>query len=151
MISFLQFSLFKSHLEKGLFDYCTKIIEIELFEGSAEYDRLPTSSIRGQLIKNGYVFPSFSPLQIQVEILTARLLGQLSSNDFVICNEVLSKVANSSWSDNKKSYVIVHMWKSFGFGPFCLLRPTHAREVEASELSPSANRHMWESFGFTWE
>ena len=44
--------------------------------------------------------------QIQASVLTARLLGQLSSNDFVTCNKALSKVANLPWSDAKKGYIV---------------------------------------------
>jgi len=93
-------------MERELYEYSVKVIERELFNLSIKYDKLPKKSTKNL---------SFSFSQIQVEILTARLLRQLSSNDFVFCNEVLSRVANSSWSNKKKGYVILHMWGSFGF------------------------------------
>ena len=54
--------------------------------------------------------------QIQASVLTARLLGQLSSNDFVTCNKALSEVANLPWSNKKKGYAFISLYPSAFFG-----------------------------------
>jgi len=76
----------------------------ELFRLSAKFDKLHGEKITPFSQK---LMP-FS--QIQADILTARLLGQLSAHDFVLCNRALNKVSNLPWSDEKKEYVIMNLY-----------------------------------------
>ena len=95
-----------------------------LFKLSARFDKIA-------LDKFDSIFDSEIMLfsQIQANVLTARILGQLSAYNFALCNRALSKLADLPWSDKKKGYVIMNLYSTANF-----LRP----------FGPSSNSYICE-------